>query len=81
VSGSLHIDGGFVVAFDCIGRSMFLGDRYPEEVAAMSKELPDNVPLFGVLTIGEIAGRDEGCLEFYNKTIVMGALAGGKAPR
>ncbi|MFZ2162473.1 MAG: FIST C-terminal domain-containing protein [Sideroxyarcus sp.] len=81
VSGNLHIDGGFVVAFDCIGRSLFLGDRYPEEVAAMSNALPGNVPLFGVLTIGEIAGRDEGCLEFYNKTIVMGALAGGKAPR
>jgi hypothetical protein len=47
----------------------------------MSGELPDNVPLFGVLTIGEIAGRDAGCLEFYNKTVVMGAFAGGKAPR
>jgi hypothetical protein len=74
VARRLKVDGGFVLAFDCIGRSLFLGDRYPEEVAAMSQELPDNVPLFGVLTIGEIAGRDEGCLEFYNKTVVMGAI-------
>jgi hypothetical protein len=81
ISGRLQVDGGFVVAFDCIGRSMFLGERYSDEVVAMSKGLPDNTPLFGVLTLGEIAGRDEGCLELYNMTVVMGALAGGKAPR
>ena len=47
----------------------------------MSEGRPDNIPLFGVLTLGEIAGRDEGCLELYNMTVVMGALAGGKASR
>jgi hypothetical protein len=77
VSGRLNVDDGFVVVFDCIGRSLFLGDRYSEEVAAIAKALPDNMPLFGVLTLGEIAGRDEGCLELYNMTVVMGALAGG----
>ncbi len=81
VSARLHPDGGFVVAFGCIGREMLMGERYPEEVAAMSRELPDDMTLFGVLTLGEIAGRDEGCLDFYNMTVVMGALAGGKAPR
>jgi hypothetical protein len=81
VAGRLQPDGGFVVAFDCIGRSMLLGDRYPEEVEAMSRALPDDMTLFGALTLGEIAGRDEGCLDFYNMTVVMGALAGGKAPR
>lgn len=81
VARRLQVDGGFVLAFDCIGRSLFLGDRYPEEIAAMTDALPENIPLFGALTVGEIAGRDDGCLEFYNKTIVLGALADGKAPR
>lgn len=81
VARRLQVDGGVVLAFDCIGRSLFLGDRYPEEIAAMTDALPENIPLFGALTVGEIAGRDEGCLEFYNKTIVLGALADGKAPR
>ncbi|MDO8926734.1 MAG: FIST N-terminal domain-containing protein [Sideroxyarcus sp.] len=76
VAGRLHVDGGFVLAFDCVGRSLFLGGRYPEEVAAMTQALPDGVPVFGALTVGEIAGRDEGCLEYYNKTIVMGAFSG-----
>lgn len=81
VAGRLHFEGGFVLAFDCIGRVSFLGERYAQEVAAMADALPDHVPLFGALTVGEIASRDEGCLEFYNKTIVMGALADGTASR
>lgn len=81
VSARLEADGGFAVAFDCIGRSMLLGERYAEEVSAMSAELPADMTLFGVLTLGEIAGRDEGCLDFYNMTVVMGALAGGQASR
>ncbi len=81
VAGRLRVERGFVLAFDCIGRVSFLGERYAQEVAAMADALPGHVPLFGALTVGEIASRDEGCLEFYNKTIVMGALAHGTAPR
>jgi hypothetical protein len=81
VAGRLQVDGGVALVFDCVSRSLFLGDRYPEEVSAMAKALPDHLPMFGALTIGEIAGRDDGCLEFYNKTVVMGALADGKVPR
>jgi hypothetical protein len=81
VAARLQPETGIALAFDCISRTLFLGERYQEEVAAMADALPDNIPFIGVLTVGEIAGRNEGCLEFFNKTTVIGALADGQAAR
>jgi len=66
-------DGPAVLA-DCISRVLFLGDDFVAELAAVQHGLGQR-PLFGMLTLGEIANGGDGCLEFYNKTIVLAALS------
>ncbi|NEQ43513.1 MAG: histidine kinase [Leptolyngbya sp. SIOISBB] len=66
-----------VLVVDCISRVLFLGDRFPEELQALQEnvsDLPDKIAFEGVLTLGEISSYGEGFLEFFNKTIVVGAL-------
>lgn len=62
---------------DCISRTLFLGDQFERELEAVQDKirLADNgaVPM-GMLTLGEISSYGEGFLEFFNKTIVVGAL-------
>ena len=62
---------------DCISRVLFLGDQFSEELAALKTQLAtvsQSTALEGVLTLGEISSYGEGFLEFFNKTIVVGAL-------
>lgn len=67
--------GGLLI--DCISRVLFLGDRFGEELAAVQGRLQQSGaqrhPLFGALSLGEIANNGTQCLEFYNKTLVLGA--------
>ncbi len=56
---------------DCISRVLFLGDRMEQELAAAAA----GRPLFGALTLGEIANSGRDYLEFYNKTAVLALLA------
>lgn len=67
--------GGLLI--DCISRVLFLGERFTEELAAVQDQLHEagasRHPLFGALTLGEIANNGGHCLEFYNKTLVLGA--------
>jgi hypothetical protein len=63
---------------DCISRVLFLGDRFGEELAAVQGAMARDgtpPPLFGALTLGEIANNGKHCLEFYNKTFVVAAFA------
>ncbi|WMP16027.1 FIST signal transduction protein [Thiothrix lacustris] len=64
--------------FDCISRVLFLQDRFTEEIDNILDVLPDNVPLIGVLSLGEIADAGHTCLEFFNKTTVLGVLGAGE---
>lgn len=60
---------------DCISRVLFLEDDFKKELGAIEKVLTEaNITnmINGVLTLGEIASQDNGYLEFYNKTIVVG---------
>ncbi len=52
---------------DCISRALFLGDRLADEL----KTAAGNSPMFGVMTLGEIANNGQDYLEFYNKTAVV----------
>jgi len=52
---------------DCISRVLFLDDQFQEELSAVYDH---KYPLFGVLSIGEIANTGRSFLEFYNKTMV-----------
>lgn len=63
---------GPVIMTDCISRVLFLEDRFAEELAAVDRQLAGR-PFFGALTLGEIANGGNGCLEFYNKTMVLAA--------
>ncbi len=57
---------------DCISRVLFLGDDFVRELEAVDR----GEPLFGALTLGEIANSGREFLEFYNKTSVMALIEG-----
>ena len=62
---------------DCISRVLFLEDDFSKEIAALQAQLIDvnqSRAVEGALTLGEISSYGEGFLEFFNKTIVVGAL-------
>ncbi|MEM1318611.1 MAG: FIST C-terminal domain-containing protein [Bacteroidota bacterium] len=62
---------------DCISRTLFLEQEFSKELKAVNRFLqPTNdeaIPQ-GVLSLGEISSNGNGFLEFYNKTLVIGAL-------
>ncbi len=60
--------------FSCIGRFLFLADNVQQELAMLRQRLPKHAPLIGVLSVGEIADSGNICLEFLNKTLVLGIL-------
>lgn len=64
----------FAILFDCISRVLFLEDRFQEEIDNIKTKLPEELPLIGVLSLGEIADAGNACLEFFNKTIVLGSI-------
>lgn len=68
VSDSAPALGCFI---DCISRVLFMEERILDEFA----EVSGNYPLFGALTLGEIANSGQDYLEFYNKTAVLGLLS------
>lgn len=54
---------------DCVSRQLFLEDNFVFELQAVR---PHEGPMFGALTLGEIANNRQDYLEFFNKTIVIG---------
>ena len=63
-----------VLLFDCISRSIFLGDNFVDELEQIKKHLKPSKNLFGALTLGEIANNGDEYITFYNKTCVIGVL-------
>lgn len=59
------------ICIDCISRVLFLEDQFHLELEALQDK---TLPMFGALTIGEIANSGREYLEFYNKTAVLGLL-------
>lgn len=62
-------DPGLMIFIDCISRVLFLGDDFHREVDAVVEQ---DLPMFGALTLGEIANNGREYLEFFNKTSVIG---------
>ncbi|OJJ16423.1 hypothetical protein BKI52_34620 [marine bacterium AO1-C] len=62
------------LVFDCISRVLFLEDDFGAELQAVKDGLGQPENLSGALTLGEISSYGEGYIEFFNKTIVVGAL-------
>jgi hypothetical protein len=63
----------FIFFVDCISRVLFLGDDFKKELEAVHS-VNKNAPLFGMLSIGEIANNGKDYFEFYNKTSVIGCF-------
>jgi hypothetical protein len=59
-----NISNGTKIVFDCVSRTMVLGEHFKEELKNFG---PDSV---GILTVGEIAPLSNGYPMFYNKTTV-----------
>lgn len=73
VSGT--IEGLFIV--DCISRVLKLGNEFEKEIHQVTTSINNNkinCPVFGVLSIGEIATYAYSQTELFNKTIVIGAF-------
>ncbi len=62
---------GLELFVDCISRVLFLEGDFDLEMKAA--RIPD-LPMVGVLSIGEIANSGQDYLEFYNKTAVVALL-------
>jgi len=66
-----------VLVADCISRTIYLEDAFQRELTAVQGVLhatDKDLTLEGMLTFGEISSYGEGFPEFFNKTIVVGAL-------
>ncbi|MEA1981240.1 MAG: FIST C-terminal domain-containing protein [candidate division Zixibacteria bacterium] len=63
----------FIFFIDCISRVLFLENDFEQEIATVYSK-SKNLPVFGALTIGEIANNGKDYLEFYNKTSVIGCF-------
>ncbi len=65
------------LVIDCISRTLFQEKDFVKELLAVNnviKRQERQFNLEGVLSLGEISSYGDGYLEFFNKTIVVGAL-------
>jgi len=62
------------LVFDCISRSIFLGEGFQEELDAIADEVGHDLPMNGALTLGEIASKGDRFIRFHNKTCVVATL-------
>ena len=63
-----------ILLFDCIARSIFLGDDFVEELNEIKSYMKEGTTLFGALTFGEISSSSDKYINFYNKSCVLGVL-------
>tara|TARA_R110001583_G_scaffold28426_2_gene100876 strand:- start:12636 stop:13745 length:1110 start_codon:yes stop_codon:yes gene_type:complete len=63
----------YSIFFDCISRKLYLEDDFTQELEMLFKHNGDQ-PIFGVLSLGEIANDQGGAMKLLNKSIVIGCL-------
>lgn len=67
-----------VMLVDCVSRALFLDHAHAQQTSILAHQLAlaghAGRPVFGVLSLGEIANPGACCLEFYNKTFVLGLM-------
>lgn len=64
-----------VFLIDCISRALVLENDLDKEINGVIEGIHnDQITLLGVLSVGEIANVNEGYIDFYNKTCVIGAF-------
>lgn len=62
---------GVFLLMDCISRTLFMDERFKEELAVLA---PLGSTSAGACTMGEIANSGSEFLEFYNKTAVVAVM-------
>ncbi|MBI4816121.1 MAG: FIST C-terminal domain-containing protein [Deltaproteobacteria bacterium] len=62
------------IVFDCVSRSILMGEHVGEELAAFRAGLGPGAPIMGCLTFGEVGAFGSGVPQFHNKTSVLLAL-------
>ncbi len=62
-----------VLVFSCVCRNLVLGERYPDEIAAVRSVFPD-VPIAGFVSYGEVAHTTKRLDGYHNNTIVVVAI-------
>jgi hypothetical protein len=65
---------GLALAFDCVSRSLYLGQGFAKELDAIQQGVGRHQAVVGVLSIGEIANVSQGTISLLNKSIVVGNL-------
>lgn len=69
---------------DCLSRALHLGADHGRQTDTLRNLLPRSgagpLPAFGVLSLGEIASQGGACLEFHNKTFVLGLIPDVRVP-
>lgn len=62
------------IVFDCVSRVLYLGKKFPQEMAAIQRGVGSKRAIVGALSIGEIANTSRGTINLLNKSIVIGNL-------
>lgn len=69
---------GAALVVDCLSRALHLGADHAGQAETFRSLLIGRngapLPVFGVLSLGEIASQGGACLEFHNKTFVLGLI-------
>lgn len=65
----------FAVLIDCVSRALFMKGNFQQELAVFA----GLQPVFGALTIGELAGDGSGYLELLNKSVALALFGPGES--
>lgn len=65
----------FAMVFDCVSRFLLMGTDFGRELDAISRPFAPEMPLIGMLSVGEVGGLSGDVPLFHNKTTVVAAGA------
>lgn len=74
ISKDLKENSFETIIFSGISRSIYLGDKFTNELDEIKRVVRSDKKMFGALTLGEIANNGKEYINFYNKTCVVGLL-------
>jgi hypothetical protein len=61
-----------VLIIECITRTMFLENKFKDQIKLIESKAGSGALLFGILSLGEIASISDKYIEQYNETLVIG---------
>lgn len=61
-----------MIVFDCVSRVLYLEQEFERELSAINACAGDDVTVFGVLSLGEVANTQSGAIGLLNKSTVIG---------